>query len=348
MKVDLILRSGKYFGIPVQHMTSSRSTLYQCTLNNEMRVIKVYAKNNSMEQQRAMYITQHLYPRLRKHMMEHQKKFLWTTILQGFPVDFGSILIEEERFSCAIFRYIPGFDLYDRSTMKLSLKVIDKSRVEFKQYIKVAYELAYTIDLLHKYEFIHGDLAPTNIRLNILPDHSLQLTIMDLDGSGYASNHKGGKDTSDLQPLVKGTGGIPGFAAPKEFFNNTVSKETDNWFLAMLIYHLITRGYTPYYFLEFSNLKNIALRRGFLSMKNARWPPSRAAIIEYLPDNTVDIGRINSQQLDMQEQLLSKLLGSSDLFFKTFAYGYANKRNRTSSNKFSILLGQVVNSLNLY
>lgn len=342
LKADLNLRTGKYRDVDINRIISSRATLYTVQLNGQLMVIKVYSVENKGEQQRAMYLSSHLQPRLRK--IGQKNKFLDTTILKDFPKDFGSITLDEEIFPCALYMYIEGFDLYDRNEMKHSLISLDKKKIKFTEFIKIAYHLSTTISILHRYGVIHGDLVPTNIRLNIVGS-TLDLTIMDLDGAGYTTESVEGE--KEMIPLVKGTDGIPGFAAPKEFFQNRVHKETDNWFLAMLLFHIITRGFTPYYFLKFADMSNSKLRRGFLSMDTERWPPKKEEIIKYLPFSTINNDMLKEKLLDAHERLLAKVFGSSGLFFDTFARGYANMRNRTPSNKFTLELQRRMRELNL-
>ncbi len=343
MKADLNIRTGRYNNVEIERMVASRATLYSVQLTRSKLVIKVYNVENKSEQQRAQYLNKHLLPRLRK--LASREKFVERTLLKNFPLDFGSITIDDESYPCTIYNYIPGFDLYSRTEMKHSLIDLDKSSIKFEEFIRIAYELSSTVYILHKMNVIHGDLAPTNIRLNC-DNNRLELTLMDLDGSGFIKTAE--NDWKDLSPLVKGTSGIPGFGPPAEFFKNVEgpSMQTDYWYLAMLLFHIITRGYTPFYFLKYADLDNKELVNGLSSIKNQRWPPSKKDIEMYLPASTIN-NDISPELLDTHEKLLSRIFGNSAIFYNTFAKGYDVANIRTSSKYFTQQLWKICKKHNI-
>jgi len=147
-----------------------------------------------------------------------------------------AILDLEEYFesglqSVILTEYLEGGELFERISCKEYRLTEDKCRMFSQQVVS-------GIVFMHDKDIIHLDIKPNNIVCVSRAESNLQVKIIDF---GLAKDIQGEKD------VAINSCGTPEFMAPEVMKCTRASPFSDIWSLGVVIFMLITGGFSPFY-----------------------------------------------------------------------------------------------------
>lgn len=186
------------------------------------------------------------------------------------------IFVSDDNKYCLMMRKAEGQDL-DRIAS-------DIPDIPSYDRIRITYQIAEGIRILHDSHLIHSDISHANV---VVDTKNIRAFVIDIDG--------GGRLIPSIKPRIWGK---PDFMAPELWDYSTKRPNTkvipnlhsDNWSLATLIHYILTGGLFPFFFLD--NIYQIMTYNG-------TWPPevknfpSHKDNIEYLGDELKRLGNIS-------------------------------------------------------
>jgi len=147
-----------------------------------------------------------------------------------------AILYLEEYFesglqSVILTEYLEGGELFERISSKEYSLTEDKCRMFVQQVVS-------GVAFMHEHNIIHLDLKPNNVVCVSREESNLQVKIIDF---GLA------KDTLGETDIPISTCGTPEFMAPEVMKCTRASAFSDLWSLGVVIFMLVTGGFSPFY-----------------------------------------------------------------------------------------------------
>ena len=212
----------------------------------------------------------------------------------------NEICVSDDGKYCLMMKKAEGVDLY-----QLSYDIGDLPSYER---LKIAYQIAVGISILHENHVIHSDIAHANVVVDI---KSCKAFVVDIDG--------GGRILPYIRPRIWGK---PDFMAPELWDNNTKRPNpnvipnlyTDYWSLATLIHYIVTGSLLPFFFLD--NIFQI-------TTYDKPWPPPQTNFPNH------------SDNIEYLTEELRRLGNLSHLLIKTFTDGRNNLFARPTSKQWA-------------
>jgi serine/threonine protein kinase len=189
---------------------------------------------------------------------------------------------------------------------------------------QIAYWLVQGFELFNKISYVHADINPQNIFINM---HSGELAMIDYDGGAIIE--KADDETLAFGKLADGE-----WIAPELEISKTNTLLTDRWSVAVALHYLFF-GRGPFFFLTETSITTL---RNYL-LKNRFYPVN-------LDDN--DIGIYEHQYLVYNDIIKKNIPGFMHYeMVRTYQEGFFNPVKRTSYTTWLKLLAQTQQQPNI-